>query len=107
MSTLGHKGTYAAQNGMSALPRESGHVQCNGQCPLRAIRGHLRTGDLMSGSRSLKRLVAYGYRVAPANEHAVIHPLGHKKRPIEGFLRPQRSTLCLRKTLSPGTSNMR
>src|SRR5262249_47451178 len=48
--------------------------------------------------KKLQRLVPYGYRVASANERAVVHPLRHKRRPIAGFRRPQRSTPCLRKT---------
>ena len=36
MSALGQKQTYAVQNGMSALPPESGHVRCTSACPLSA-----------------------------------------------------------------------
>ena len=40
MSALGQKQTYAVQNGMSALPPESGHVQRKPRCLLRANSGH-------------------------------------------------------------------
>ena len=41
MSALGHKRTYAVQNGMSALTPESGHVRCTSLCPLSAKSGHV------------------------------------------------------------------
>ena len=56
MFAMGHKRTYAAQNGMSALPPKaiakvkfrkgyplypkSGHVRCKQECPLWANSGH-------------------------------------------------------------------
>jgi hypothetical protein len=46
MSALGQKQTFAVQKSMSALPPESGHVQCNSVCPLSANRRHRTHGWL-------------------------------------------------------------
>ena len=43
MSALGQKETFAVQNAMSALPPESGHVQCTSPCLLCANSGHRDT----------------------------------------------------------------
>ena len=40
MSALGQKQTFAAQNAMSALPPNSGHVRCTRPYPLCANSGH-------------------------------------------------------------------
>jgi hypothetical protein len=68
MSALGHKPTYALQQGMAALlpittakadiryrlcllRPESGHVQCTRQCQLRAKSGHHFLFDYIVGSQ--------------------------------------------------------
>jgi len=51
MSALGQKQTFALQNGMSALPPNSGHVRCNSGCPLCANSGHSANRSITSLAR--------------------------------------------------------
>jgi hypothetical protein len=51
MSALGQKPTCAVQEGMSALPPESGHWRCTNQCPLSANSGHTRTEIIETEAR--------------------------------------------------------
>ena len=44
MSALGHKRTFAVQNGDVRFTPKSGHVQCNSACPLCANSGHSDDG---------------------------------------------------------------
>ena len=43
MSALGQKRTFCDAGAMSALPPNSGHVQCSSACPLSANSGHAQT----------------------------------------------------------------
>jgi len=52
MSALDQKQTFAAQQGMSALPPKSGHRKAQLECPLCANSGHLRHSfDHIVGAR--------------------------------------------------------
>ena len=53
MSALGHKRTFAVQNGMSALPPKADMCSATRRCPLCANSGHRRTYSITSSARAI------------------------------------------------------
>jgi len=63
MSALGQKQTFALHQPMSALPPESGHLQCSRLCPLWAKSGHSRVPP---STKRKPRDIARGFFVSNA-----------------------------------------
>ena len=80
---FGSEATHAPQQGMSALPPESGHVQHNNRCPLLAKSRHLRRRHFSNGPAIFIRMPIVGtfHASERANGKFAIYSIAKTMRP--------------------------